>query len=114
MKKSKEEILSHLKNTAIGYTELASGEIFGYLYGKEVIDIDDNIAINGGLGTFAHFMAWLDGDKPENMALEDYDMIISIADNLCKLAEKLDSDEEIDQIVSQIDFLKELVVNYQK
>lgn len=114
MKKSKEEILNHLKNTAIGYTEVASGEIFGYLYGKEVIDIDDDITINGGLDTFAHFMAWLDSDKPENMALEDYDMIISIADNLCKLAETLDSDEEIDQIVSQIDFLKELVVNYQK
>ena len=114
MKKSKEEILSHLKNTAIGYTELASGEIFGYLYGKEVIDIDDNIAINGGLGTFAHFMTWLDGDRPENMALADYDMIISIADNLCKLAGKLDSDEEIDRIVSQIDFLKDLVANYKK
>lgn len=56
--KTKEQVLKHLKE--VGYSKRAINKIMGFLIGKDMKAVDEQITYKKGENTFEDFMIWFD------------------------------------------------------
>lgn len=107
MEKTKEEILKHLLD--VGYNDTAMSHIQGYLYGKDIIALDEDITYLYGDCDFLDFIEWLvaDDKKVEDNEREDKDIeiLVSIFDDICDKAMLSDDVDEIGRYIKQMEWL---------
>lgn len=74
--KTKEQVLEHLME--VGYTKKAINKIMGFLIGKDLKTIDDQITYKKGEESFEYFMNWFNSEekKVKKSKLEAYKEIV--------------------------------------
>lgn len=74
--KTKEQVLQHLME--VGYTKKAINRIMGFLIGKDLKTIDEQITYKKGEETFEYFMNWFNSEekKVKKSKLEAYKEIV--------------------------------------
>lgn len=74
--KTKEQVLEHLME--VGYTKKAINKIMGFLIGKDLKTIDEQITYKKGEESFEYFMIWFNSEekKVKKSKLEAYKEIV--------------------------------------
>lgn len=76
--KTKEQVLKHLKE--VGYSKRAINKIMGFLIGKDLKTIDEQITYKKGEESFEYFMNWFgcnrENKKVKKTELEAYKEIV--------------------------------------
>lgn len=86
--KNKKEILEHLKER--GYTKEAVLLITGFLVGKEVITMDEEIVVRNGKFDADDFIEWYESNDDFSAAFEEF---MSIIDNYLNEFDKKSDDD---------------------
>lgn len=82
--KTKEQVLKHLME--VGYTKKAINRIMGFLIGKDLKTIDEQITYKMGENNFEYFMNWFNSEdkKVKKSKLEAYKEIVDFLMNNVK------------------------------
>lgn len=82
--KTKEQVLKHLME--VGYTKKAINRIMGFLIGKDLKTIDEQITYKMGENNFEYFMNWFNSEdkKVKKSKLEAYKEIVDFLKNNVK------------------------------
>ena len=109
MNKTKEEIIAHLADENKGYTFVDSLMITAFLYGKGIIDANEDIGFEEGNLVFDDFVEWFENEEVEQKTnYDDVMTLVSIIEDIVDLSAHCHNTEPIDRCITQLEFLADV------